>query len=198
MTLLSWCIDLLTPVNVVAYLLFCMATYHFFINIRCKTLFRSTPELNAKYAPFARNDVENWGMFRMLPFYIFFWPKFILTMPLVGLTGLYYQIILLGHKQGTPISSIRKFLGRWVMRLTARLVMFLANIYWIKYEYVTPDWKKYLGPDWKPTFQGASTLVSNHAGWYDTATYVWLEMPSFLAKKSVARYLGVGPCSIAL
>ncbi len=61
-----------------------------------------------------------------------------------------------------------------------------------------PDWKKYLGPDWVPKYEGASTLGSNHSCWTDTSIYIYLVMPSFLAKKAVRNYVGVGPCSVAL
>jgi 1-acyl-sn-glycerol-3-phosphate acyltransferase len=76
--------------------------------------------------------------------------------------------------------------------------MLAANQFWVKREYVEPDWRKYLGPDWVPTYEGASTLVCNHSCWTDTCIYIYLCMPSFLAKKSVRNYVGVGPCSIAL
>ena len=35
------------------------------------------------------------------------------------------------------------------------------------------DYKEYLGPDWKPEWEGASTIVSNHSTWLDGifATY---------------------------
>jgi hypothetical protein len=35
------------------------------------------------------------------------------------------------------------------------------------YKYYRPpaDYSKYLGPDWKAEYSGASTIVTNHSGW---------------------------------
>jgi hypothetical protein len=86
-----------SPTTYVLYSFFCMLTYHVFINIRCKHLIKADPELNKKYAPFARDDIMNWGFIRMFPWYFWFWPKIIITLPIIFLTGLYYSILMWGH-----------------------------------------------------------------------------------------------------
>ena len=46
------------------------------------------------------------------------------------------------------------------------------------------DYSKWLGPDWKPTYDGASMLVSNHTSWNEMFnTFLFVRpMPGFVAK----------------
>ena len=58
--------------------------------------------------------------------------------------------------------NIKYIISRW-----AALV---GGLFWVKYEYVSTeegDYSKWLGPDWKPEWSGASTIVSNHVSWLD-------------------------------
>lgn len=43
------------------------------------------------------------------------------------------------------------------------------------------DYSKYLGPDWEPEFDGASTLIFNHTTWMDILVGMCLDMPAFLS-----------------
>ena len=49
------------------------------------------------------------------------------------------------------------------------------------------DYKKWLGPDWKPTYEGASMIVSNHQTWTDIFnSFLFVRpMPGFIAKSGV-------------
>lgn len=70
----------------------------------------------------------------------------------------------------------------------ARFYAILGGLYWVNYDYVSTgegDYTKWLGPDWKPQWTGASTIVSNHVSWLDGAISVALFMPSVVSKKSV-------------
>ena len=56
----------------------------------------------------------------------------------------------------------------------------------IKYTYVDVDLKKYLGPDWKPKYDGAPTIIGNHRSWMDVVIALHVFTPAFVGK-SVAR-----------
>ena len=45
--------------------------------------------------------------------------------------------------------------------------MFCGGIFSYKYEKAEVDYSKYLGPDWKPYFTGASTILANHSSYND-------------------------------
>mmetsp|Transcript_34888 Transcript_34888/g.33947 ORF Transcript_34888/g.33947 Transcript_34888/m.33947 type:complete len:97 (+) Transcript_34888:345-635(+) len=73
-----------------------------------------------------------------------------------------------------------------------RLLILVAGLVWINVERPEIDYRPYLGPDWKPEYEGASTLVWNHACWMDILVGMWWGLPSFLSKMGVRSYPGVG------
>ena len=62
------------------------------------------------------------------------------------------------------------------------------------------DYSKWLGPDWKPHYDGASMYVSNHTSWYEMfLTFLFVRpMPGFVAKHSVKDVPSVGPIATAV
>ena len=46
-------------------------------------------------------------------------------------------------------------------------------------------YKKYLGPDWKPKFSGAPTLIANHRSWCDIGVGVGHFCACFVAADRV-------------
>lgn len=53
-------------------------------------------------------------------------------------------------------------------QLSGRLHLLIAGVYWINYEYVEDcGYQKWLGPEWKPQWEGSGTIVSNHVCWMD-------------------------------
>ena len=83
-------------------------------------------------------------------------------------------------------------------RPTARLHMFLCGVVWIDYTKRTDiDYKKYLGPNWKPTFDGAGIQVCNHQSWFDIMALIGRDFPSFIAAESVSKILFVGRVATA-
>jgi 1-acyl-sn-glycerol-3-phosphate acyltransferase len=54
------------------------------------------------------------------------------------------------------------------------------------------DYSKYLGPDWKPEYKGAASLVSNHSGWLDILTLFYVKKPSLVSKEGVKKWPIVG------
>lgn len=55
------------------------------------------------------------------------------------------------------------------------------------------DYSKYLGPDWKPKYEGAGIDVYNHQAMYDTFI-ILMHYPdsAFIAKKVVRKFPGMG------
>ena len=46
------------------------------------------------------------------------------------------------------------------------------------------DYSLYLGPDWEPEYEGASTLISKHISWMDMLAAIILYFPAFAARAS--------------
>jgi hypothetical protein len=62
-TLLSY----ITPTTVAIYLIVHVLTYIIFITIGSSHIINASPELNKKYAPFARTDLHMWSIIKRLP-----------------------------------------------------------------------------------------------------------------------------------
>lgn len=59
------------------------------------------------------------------------------------------------------------------------------------------DYKKYLGPDWVPSFDSrkAPTIVGNHISWIDIIIQLYMNLPSFVARASTKNVPCVGKYS---
>lgn len=57
------------------------------------------------------------------------------------------------------------------------------------------DYKKYLGPDWVPTDQPPSTIISNHQSFYDILVHMFFQMPSHVASSGTKNIPCVGKCA---
>jgi 1-acyl-sn-glycerol-3-phosphate acyltransferase len=53
-------------------------------------------------------------------------------------------------------------------------------------------YKKFLGPDWEPTFDGAGIQISNHLSWIDIPVIIYLTFPSFVAKQETLNVPVIG------
>ena len=62
------------------------------------------------------------------------------------------------------------------------------------------DYSEWLGPDWKPSYEGATMIVSNHQSWYEVfMTFFFVRpMPGFIAKSSVKTVPSVGMIATAV
>lgn len=76
-----------------------------------------------------------------------------------------YRAIMIGHVAGQPLHPLRRILTKKPGQYLPRLLIFFSNIWWIKVERPVVDYSKFLGPDWKPTYEGTSTYVVNHSAW---------------------------------
>ena len=75
----------------------------------------------------------------------------------------------------------------------------MAGVIWIKTEKMEDfDYKKWLGPDWKPKWSGSGTLVANHInGFMDVLSAMCIFYPAFVSKKSMKDFPFVGTVACA-
>jgi len=88
-----------------------------------------------------------------------------------------------------------------VAKFSCRLQCFIGGLWYIKVEYVKTgegDYSKWLGPDWKPEFDGASAIVPNHVCWMDICSVISLVFPRFIGKTSVKNYPIIGSIGVAM
>ena len=65
----------------------------------------------------------------------------------------------------------------------------------ITMDYIDVDYKKYLGPDWKPSKEPPTGIICNHQSWFDIFVNMYFQSPSHIAKASVRKIPFIGPCA---
>lgn len=72
---------------------------------------------------------------------------------------------MITHKRGDPMPKWKRWLILWP-KWFARCLVWWGGIKWVKTERPQVDYKKFLGPQWEPKYDGASTIVFNHTTWF--------------------------------
>ena len=60
---------------------------------------------------------------------------------------------------------IRRVLIRFTSSQANRVGALMAGLVYIRIEKPEIDYSEYLGPDWKKTYKGESTILINHSSW---------------------------------
>jgi hypothetical protein len=71
-------------------------------------------------------------------------------------------LLIIGHKKGQPFAPWRNFCIGMLSKFVCRGIIHCGPNVFIKFRRPTVDYAQYLGPDWKPVYEGASTIVGNH------------------------------------
>lgn len=69
---------------------------------------------------------------------------------------------------------------------------FVSSVLFVHKRRPKMDYSKYLGPEWKPSYDKPSTVICNHSTWLDTPVMMTINSPSFIAKASVRKIPFVG------
>ena len=76
--------------------------------------------------------------------------------------------------------------------MTGRAVTLMFGTYSVSMEKKQFDYKPYLGPDWKPSYENPGSTVCNHQSWTDIVVIMQRQMPAHVAKAAVAKIPLVG------
>ena len=99
---------------------------------------------------------------------------------------------MIGYKEGEKIGRVRRFISRYCTIVFLRIILFCSGMVWISYERPVVDWRNLLGSDFKPVYEGNSTVIMNHSSWMDIMTMLWWSLPSFLTQNYVKQMPLVG------
>jgi hypothetical protein len=179
----SW----VTPFWITLYVL--IGTLPVWAVIYSKRYLKGTPELNKKYSAFARLDYPDWsylwvpltGLLTGYP--IRFTIAF--TIKITYITVAFFA--LLGVNRKKPLSKWRLKILSATRFLLSRAHLMACGCYSIQKVLPDVDYKKYLGPDWKPTYSKSGIQVSNHTSWLDVVATMYFDSPSFLSKEENSR-----------
>lgn len=115
-------------------------------------------------------------------------PKFIYVLILMIIAAVSIRSFLWFQKDGDP-------LAKWQLRIIkpwnayiSRLMLFAGNVFWIHSEKLKVDYSKYLGPDWKMTYDNPTVIVKNHSCYMDVLTSLYFKNPGFVAKEGVKKW----------
>jgi 1-acyl-sn-glycerol-3-phosphate acyltransferase len=150
-------------------------------------------ELCKKFAPFIRNDLGSINLLRF-PLFLTFWPRHILTW-LTILIGAINLVIMTIGADPTNLSKTRWWIFRKYIEVNTGFIIKLTGFARTERIEVPVDYSKYLGPDWKPKYEGAPTLVGNHRSWIDIMVNLHVFCPAFLARAGAKNVPGIGKCS---
>jgi len=101
-------------------------------------------------------------------------------------------VVMLGEDIEKPLPTWKRKFLIFVVRPSARLILLCAGvIWWTNVERKDVDYKKWLGPDWKCTFDGAGLQISNHTSWFDIMLLIWSDYISYLSSMPVKKLVGV-------
>lgn len=149
-------LEYFTAVNIGIYLFISCAPVWYVI-YKCRKL-KGSMELNAKYWAFARDDYEDWSYIKcaliniicLFPFrYALAWCV-VLTFTTMTL------LVMCGHRKGEPLLGWRWYTMFYLIKPFARLHMLCGGVVWVSREQrLDINYNKYLGPEWKPSFEGA-------------------------------------------
>ena len=112
------------------------------------------PNVAEKYKPFARKDYDDWHYLPSLITHFFFWPRYILGWCWFFQGMVFVWTVLYGHVEGTPYKVWQKkviwayaYVVSWGCMLAALSVPITKRVHY--------DYSKYLGDDYKYTYEGA-------------------------------------------
>ena len=100
--------------------------------------------------------------------------------------------LVFGASEAEDQGPLQRRLVYLVSKVVGVAVRFSASIIWTNYERPLIDYREYLGPDWKPSYDNASSKVANHQAWTDTPVIMQWNCGAFIAKDAVRRMPFVG------
>jgi len=173
-TILDWVWSILTNKWIILHNIICYILVEWSFR-KITPLYKKSKEQeirDKKFPSFIRRDNIKRPLFYLLA------PTLIFRL-LIGYGGIACVSILiffisLTHKRGTPYTGWKFSLISTACTISARITLAGVGIFKINEQKVDIDYKKYLGPDWKPDPKGfAGTIISNHQSWVDIIVHMY-------------------------
>ena len=139
-----------------------------------------------RFKPFVRSDYDNFSYTRCLWTHFCFLPRFIMHLGImffaVGMT----KLICIG----VSIDNLDDTRKNLILKLSCFCMWLFGPLFgciWYSTHRPKGDDSKWLGPDWKPHYDGATMYISNHMNWNEIFnTFLFVRpMPGFIAKIGV-------------
>jgi hypothetical protein len=147
----------------------------FYIIHATKYLNRLDEENKKRFSAFRRLDLDKFSYISAILVNVVFFPRFIMCWIVVFMFTTILLILMIGTSQDKPIGKFRENAVFYLFKPFVRAHMLLSGVIWAQWS-IKPnvDYSEYLGPDWKPSYEGAGIQVSNHSGWLDIMALLYL------------------------
>jgi hypothetical protein len=101
-------------------------------------------------------------------------PRIIIGWSSAFLGGFIIYVLTLGYDQnkGDYTNFQKKFI-RILTCITGRVVAWTCSGVYLDEERPKICYKKYLGPDWKPSYDNPGSIISNHSSWVDILVHMY-------------------------
>jgi hypothetical protein len=106
------------------------------------------------------HKLTRWRVFPLVPF---IWFRLLIAYIPCSIQAIIMFFVTSSQKSDQYLGW-RKFIIKWACKIEARIFLFSLGVLpgLMSKEKKFVDYRKYLGPDWMPTDEQPSTLVSNH------------------------------------
>ena len=144
----TWFMSWVTPLNVAFYAILTALTYLALLKLNAKIV--GTPELNEKYWPFCRKDLQQWGFWRFFlrSFFTFGIVRFWLTWVCVAVHLCFALLFMVGHTTGERLAPWRAKCLHYLIKGPSRMFLFFAGAISCESNHVSVNYRHYLGPEW--------------------------------------------------
>lgn len=141
--------------------------------------------------PFCRHDYQRWSYVLSIFTHFFFIPRWIIGWCVFTSAAGLTKILTYGHVDGTPFNPRVQAFLRWYYRWVAWGVGLTVGYVWTGLIRTEADYRKWLGPDWKATYEGAGIQIMNHTSPFDTVMMqAILPWTSVLGKEEARKIPG--------
>lgn len=163
------------------------------IYLNSNSAYRADRDDKPECRPFARMDYHKLSYAKALVWTFFFWPRMIIGWAIFIQGSLFTNIVCFGHKPGTPYKDWQLRVCRAYFIICGRLICFFIGYFRMGYIRTEADYRKWLGPDWKPEYEGAGINVINHTTPWDVPCTQAVMRPftSFVGKAEAKKLPGL-------
>ena len=164
--------------------------------LRKHYLKNSNGSFQHKFSPFVRKDLDSYHIIYSFPWYITFWPRFLLSW--INTILCYMAIVLVMVGADKTRMNQRAMLVTIIIKYCCRVCLILTGNVFINYQKVELDYKQYLGPQWKPNSNEGAIIIGNHISWIEIFVCLIYRFPRLLVRHDAKDSFVIGNMACVL
>lgn len=150
--------------------------------------FQAIPANRERWKYFIREDVYDVKWYN-IPRYMTYLPRFVMMWGAIMICAIFSTIVMTIH--GLDLPDTTWAIIKVIIMKTGQFELLATGYSRTEKKELKICYKKYLGPDWKPKYSGAPTLISNHTSWCDVCIGVGHFCTCFVCADRIRSIPGV-------